>query len=255
MRRWHYLELVTYKAWMDLASEASRAYVGFLWWILEPAFYMGAFYVAFGVGLRGGGVEKALFLLAGLVPWKWFASSVQNGSLTIQNNSGLIQQVYLPKYILPWIVVITNTVKFFIILALLLVLAMLMGHGADVTWLALPVLTLVELLLIAALASLTAAVVPLLPDLRLIIDNGITVLMFLSGIFYEVGNLPPHLQAALRLNPMVPVIEGFRRAVVDHQWPEWAPLGWVALASLAVYAVAFALLQRYDRHYPKVMVG
>lgn len=255
MRRLHYLELVSYKAWADLASEASRAYVGFLWWILEPAFYMGAFYVAFGVGLRGGGVEKALFLLAGLVPWKWFASSVQNGSLAIQNNSGLIQQVYLPKYILPWIVVITNTAKFLIILGLLLLLAVLLGHGADASWLALPVLMLVELLLIAALASLTAAVVPLLPDLRLIIDNGITVLMFLSGIFYEVGTLPPRMQAVLRLNPMVPVIQGFRRVVVDHQWPEWSSLSWVALASLVIYAAAFAVLQRYDRHYPKVMVG
>lgn len=255
MRRWHYLELVIYKAWADLASEASRAYVGFLWWILEPAFYMGAFYVAFGVGLRGGGVDKALFLLAGLVPWKWFASSVQNGSLAIQNNSGLIQQVYLPKYILPWIVVITNSVKFLIILALLLLLAMSLGHGADATWLALPVLMLVELMLIAALASLTAAVVPLLPDLRLIIDNGITVLMFLSGIFYEVGSLPPRLQAGLRLNPMVPVIEGFRQVVMDHQWPKWGVLGWVVLASLLVYSMAFWVLKRHDRDYPKLMLG
>ena len=255
MRKLHYLELVLYKAMADLNAEASRAYVGFLWWILEPAFYMAAFYIAFGTGLRAGGIDKVVFLLSGLVPWKWFMSSVQNGSLTIQNNSGLIQQVYLPKYILPWIVVLTNTVKFFIILGLLLILTVSLGHSVDVTWLALPVLALVELVVIAALASLTAALVPLLPDLRLIVDNGLIVLMFLSGIFYEVDRLPHRLQHIVRANPMVAVIEGFRSVLVDHTWPDWPGLARATLVALVLYALAFWVLRRFDRDYPKHMIG
>lgn len=255
MRRLHYLELVFYKAWCDLASEASRAYVGFLWWILEPLFYMAAFYIAFGIGLKAGGTEKVLFLLSGLVPWKWFSSSVQNGSLAIQNNSGLIQQVYLPKYILPWIVVITNSAKFLIILALLLLLAVFLGHGPNLQWLALPVLVLVEFLLIAALTALTASLVPLLPDLRLIVDNGLMVLMFLSGIFYEVSSVPPKVQAVLRANPIVPVIEGYRSVLVDRTWPDWSGLVAVGIAAGAVYALAYWVLRRFDREYPKHMIG
>ena len=50
-----YLELVWYKGLADLQAEAARAYVGFLWWVLEPLLYMMAFYVAFGPGMRGGG--------------------------------------------------------------------------------------------------------------------------------------------------------------------------------------------------------
>ena len=255
MRRFRYLELVLYKGLADLNSDASRAYIGFLWWILEPLLYMGAFYVAFGLGIRGGGVDMLLFLLCGLVPWKWFSSTVQNGSDTIPINNGLIQQIYLPKYILPWVSLVTSGIKFLIILSLLLVFTVCIGHWPTLAWLALPVLVLAELLFTIAVTSLAAAVVPLLPDLGLIIDNGLIVMMFLSGIFFNMKNLPPTVRTLLEINPIVPVINGYRAVLMDGTWPAWGSLAWVVGISAIMYAVAFRILQRFDRIYPKVMVS
>jgi lipopolysaccharide transport system permease protein len=254
MRRRGYLELIWYKGMADLHAEAARAYVGFIWWVLEPLLYMAAFYVAFGLGLRGGGSHTLTFLLCGLVPWKWFSSTIQSGSNSIQANSGLIQQVYLPKYVLPWMVLVTNGMKFLIILGLLLLLVASL-HGVALSWLALPVVILVQLLLVAALASLAAALVPLLPDLSLVIDNGLLVLMFVSGVFNDVSRLPPKLAHLLSLNPMVQVIAGYRAVLLDQAWPAWDNLLWVAVFAGLLYAGARWLLQRFDRIYPKVMVG
>ncbi|HEY4126604.1 MAG TPA: ABC transporter permease [Gammaproteobacteria bacterium] len=255
MRRNNYFELIWYKGIADLHAEAARAYVGFIWWILEPLLYMAAFYVAFGMGLRGpGGGVVALSLLCGLVPWKWFSSSVQNGSGTIQANSGLIMQVYLPKYVLPGMVMVTNGIKFLIILGLLM-LAMAVAHGVALAWLALPVVVLVEMLLALALSTLAAAIVPLLPDLDLVISNGLIVMMFMSGIFSDVDRLPPALAHLLALNPMVHVIRAFRTVLLGKQWPDWLALGGVMLFSLVVYGLALLLMKRYDRIYPKLLVG
>jgi lipopolysaccharide transport system permease protein len=254
MRRHSYLELIWYKGMADLHAEAARAYVGFIWWVLEPLLYMAAFYVAFGLGLRGGGTHTLTFLLCGLVPWKWFSSTIQSGSNSIQVNSGLIQQVYLPKYVLPWMVLVTNGMKFLVILGLLLLLVAGL-HGLALSWLALPVVVLVQLLLVAALASLAAALVPLLPDLSLVIDNGLLVLMFVSGVFNDVSKLPPTLARLLSFNPMVQVIDGYRAVLLDQTWPAWDKLSWVALFSGLLYGFAWWLLRRYDRIYPKVMVG
>jgi lipopolysaccharide transport system permease protein len=253
MSRPAYIELVLYKGMADLGAEASRAYIGFIWWVMEPLLFMGAFYLAFGLGIRSGGAHMLLFLLSGLVPCKWFSSSVQSGSTIIQANSGLIQQVYLPKYILPWMVMVTNGFKFLIILGLLMLLAGF-TQGFAMSWLALPVLVAVEMLLTLALASLTAALVPLLPDLRLIIDNGLIVLMFVSGIFTDVSRLPPVIRHVLQFNPIVPVIGGFHDVFVKQVWPDWWSLGWVTVFSLALYAFAYKLLMHYDRIYPKLMI-
>ena len=255
MRKPRYFELVLYKGIADLNSEASRAYIGVLWWVLEPLLYMSAFYVAFGLGIRGGGPHMLFFLLCGLVPWKWFSSTVSNGSHTIQANVGLIQQLYLPKYILPWFVLVTTGVKFLIILSLLLLLALFAGKGITLAWLALPVLVLAEMLFALALSSFAAAVVPLLPDLGLIIDNGLIVMMFLSGIFFDVKTMSPAVRTAVEINPMVSIISGFRAVLIEGRWPDWSGLGWVFCLSAVVYAIAYAILKRFDRIYPKVMIG
>lgn len=255
MRKPRYFELVLYKGLADLNSEASRAYIGFVWWVMEPLLYMAAFYVAFGLGVRGGGAHMLFFLLCGLVPWKWFASAVSNGGHTIQNNVGLIQQIYLPKYVLPWIVLVTSGVKFLIILGLLLVLGLFAGKGITLAWVALPVLVAVEMVFAVAAGSFAAAIVPLLPDLGLIIDNGLIVMMFLSGIFFNVKTLSPTVRMLIEINPMVTIIDGFRSVLIDGQWPDWAGLGFVVCVSAVIYAIAFAILRHFDRIYPKVMIG
>lgn len=254
MFRPRYFELILYKGLADLNSEASRAYIGFVWWVMEPLLYMTAFYVAFGLGIRGGGPHMLFFLLCGLVPWKWFASSVSNGGHTIQNNVGLIQQLYLPKYILPWIVLVTSGVKFLIILSLLLLLALFTGK-VTLAWLALPLVVLAEMAFAVSAASFAAAVVPLLPDLGLIIDNGLIVMMFLSGIFFDVQKLSPAARTVVEINPMVSIIGSFRDVLMEGRWPEWAGLAWVFGLSFVIYAVAYAILKHFDRIYPKVMIG
>jgi len=122
-----YLNIILFKTWADLRAEASRAYIGFLWWFLEPLLYMAAFYVIFGLGLRMGGEGFVYFLLCGLVPWKWFSSTVNNGSRAIEAGAGMIHQVYIPKVVLPTIIVAINTVKFLMILPLLIVFLLSVG--------------------------------------------------------------------------------------------------------------------------------
>lgn len=255
MENSRYLELVWHKALAELRVEAARAYIGLLWWVVEPLLYMTAFYIAFGSGIRGGGTQAMLFLLVGLVPWKWFASSVQNSSSSLQANSGLIQQVYFPKLILPFIVVVANTIKFLIVLCILLALFMVLGKGPTIYWVALPVIVVVQFLLISAVGSLFAAIVPIVPDLKLIVDNGLIVLMFVSGLFFDIHKLPPEKAMLLGLNPLVPLMESYRAVLTNGAWPEWGSLVYLVSVSLIAYACALIIMIRYDRHYAKLMIG
>ena len=255
MENSRYLELVWHKALAELRVEAARAYIGLLWWIVEPVLYMAAFYVAFGSGIRGGGVQAMLFLLVGLVPWKWFASSVHNSANSLHVNSGLIQQVYFPKYILPFIVVVANTIKFLIVLCILLALCIVMGKGPVIYWFALPVIVLVQFIMISAAGSLCAAIVPIVPDLKLIVDNGLIVLMFVSGVFFDIHKLSPEKARLLSLNPLVPLMDCYRAVLTNGTWPEWGSLVYLVSVSLIAYACALVIMIKYDRHYAKLMIG
>jgi lipopolysaccharide transport system permease protein len=93
------------------------------------------------------------------------------------------------------------------------------------------------------------------PELKLVIDNGLIVLMFLSGIFSEINKLPPRIAAILHANPMVPLIEAYRDILLNDAWPDWAGLAWVLCLGIPVYALAFWILRRNDRAYLKLMIG
>lgn len=251
----HYFDLLIYKTYADLKSEASQTYLSFLWWILEPVLYMTVFYVVFGLLFqRGGtGIDFIPFLLCGLTVWKWFDSTVRAGANSIRANAGLMRQVYLPKILFPTITILQNSLKFIIILTILLVFLQIYGKGIGIAYLALPLLIIVELMLIAACTYILAAVVPFLPDIAQFIGNGLVMLMFMSGIFFSGESVPPAYQPYFYLNPMANLVESYRGILLLDEWPDWQPLAWIACLSSVVIWIAYRLMFRFDRIYPKLV--
>lgn len=248
-----YLDIIFFKTWADLKAEASRAYIGFLWWFIEPILYMATFYLLFGLGLRYGGDNFVYFLLCGLIPWKWFSSTVANGSRSIEANGGLILQVYLPKHILPAITVLINTVKFSIIFLLLLVFLSISGFSPTLVWVVLPILILVQFLLILTTTSLLAAMVPFVPDIKFVIENMLLLLMFLSGIFFDIEKFSPNIKAILYLNPVALLVKNYRLVLLEQQWPEASDLVYVVGISLLFGILAYYILSKFNRRYAKVV--
>jgi len=248
-----YLDIVLFKTWADLRVEASRAYIGFFWWFIEPILYMAAFYLIFGLGLRMGGEDFVYFLLCGLIPWKWFSSTINNGSKSIEAGAGMIHQVYLPKVVLPTIVVCINTVKFFLIVPILMIFLTLSGFTPGVSWFGLLAVILCQVVLIWSLTSFCAAVVPFVPDLRYVIDNGLLLLMFLSGVFFSIENLEEPIRTILLLNPVAVLLEAYRSVLLFASWPNWTGMAYVLLFASVFGAAAIWLLTALDRRYPKVL--
>ncbi len=248
-----YLQLALYRGIADLKSEASRNYLGIAWWFLEPILYTIVFYFVFAVGFRAGGEDRVAFLLCGLTVWKWLDSSVRNASMSIFVSSGLIGQVYFPKYILPVSVVLSNAFKFLIILTILCIYLFWQGYPPSAEWLWLPFLLLATLLLILAMSLLSAALVPLLPDLKFVINYGMTMLFFMSGIFFDIHAMAPELQEILVFNPIVSIVDGFRAVLVLGQAPNLAALTIIGLLAALVAGFALRMLAAYDRVYPKLV--
>ncbi|MGA7307237.1 MAG: ABC transporter permease [Rhodothermales bacterium] len=250
-----FFELIWYRATAELRAEAARAYLGIIWWIAEPVLYMAAFYLGFDTGLKRGGSAQMAFLLCGLVPWKWFATTVQHGSKAIINNGGLMHQVYIPKFVLPGIVMVANSIKFLIIFVLFLVFIVAIGKPVVLPWLGIIPVILVQFLLVGAFCTLFGALVPFMPDLQLVIDNGIIVLMFLSGVFIDISRYSPAKRHIFELNPMAVLLQQYRTVLLDGHWPDWGNLGTVMAISVVLYAAGLVVLIKFDRVYPKVTIS
>ena len=248
----NYIELVLYKTYADLRAEAERTYLGFLWWIIEPILFMGVFYVVFGLLLERGTADFVPFLLIGLTVWKWFNACLMHGALSIMGGQGLMQQVFLPKVIFPIVLILTDTVKFLLVFALLLVFLWWYGFDANPAYLALPVVMAVQLAFITALAFILAAVVPFVPDLRFVVDNLILMAFFTSGVMIPKSVIPEQYLSLFYLNPMANIIESYRDVLMYAQWPHWEALGVIAVVSLLVMVLGARLIRRFEYIYPRI---
>ncbi len=250
----NYRQFVIYGVYTDLRTEVAKRLLGFLWWIIEPVMYMAVFYLVFGLALRQGGPEYVPFLLSGMIAWKWFDGSVRQAGSSIGVNAGLIQQIYLPKSLLGLIQIFSNTFKFLIVLALFLVFLIVTGKHPTLSWLALPLVILVQLYLIIGLGLLLASLIPFAQDLKQVVDNLLMLLMFMSGIFFSPDQVPSGMRELFEFNPIVCVIQAYRAILLDGQWPDFSSLGYVLLFATPRRLMALLIFRRFERHYPKLML-
>ena len=187
------------------------------------------------------------FLLCGLVPWKWFSSTLNSGSRSIIANAGLINQVYLPKYIFPLIVVVINTFKFILVFPVLLLILIISGFELSPCWWSLLPVLVIQLLMVASCTCLLSCLVPYVPDLRYVIDNGMLLLMFLSGVFFSIDAMAPEIRSILLLNPIALLLECYREILLEGSMPNLNDLAYVIFISFLTGISAVVLLKRIDR--------
>ncbi|HET6604655.1 MAG TPA: ABC transporter permease [Xanthomonadaceae bacterium] len=246
------VELVLFKTFADLRAERERTYLGFVWWFVEPLLFMCVLVVLVEViGLRGG-PGFAQFLLAGLVFWQWYKSSISHGMSSIMQAGGLLRNVRVAPAVFPLVTVFSDTIKFALVLVVLLAVLWALGETPSASYAMLPVVLVSLLLLICGIALLLAAVVPFLPDLRFVIEPVLQAQFFVSGIFYSFDRVPPEYQKWLVLNPMIVYIEAARDIVLEHRMPALGPLlAWSAIGILLL-ATGIALTHMLASRYSKL---
>jgi lipopolysaccharide transport system permease protein len=156
--------------------------------------------------------------------------------------------------VFPFVQILADTIKFFYIFALLLVILWISGHSPHMSYFALPVVFAVALLFSAGVGFLVAAIVPLIPDLRFVIEQVLTVIMFLSGVVFSVSQVQPPLREFISLNPVAGLLEATRGILMHAQWPDWMLLGKVSLISALICAIGIAVVLHLAPRYPKLAV-
>lgn len=248
-----YIELIIYKVYADLRAETERTYLGFMWWILEPIMFMAVFYMVFGVLLGNKTEDFVAYLLIGLTCWQWLKSCLSHGAQTILTGHILMKQVHLPKIIFPIILVLTDTVKFVFVFALLLVFLWLSGYSINTHYIALPIVLFIQFLFILGFTLLLAAIVPFLPDLRFVIENVLQAIFFVSGIVFSTEIIPPAYIDLFYLNPVAALVKAYRDILLYEQYPSGFSLGFIFIVSVAAIVLSTLIIRRFEYHYPKIM--
>lgn len=248
----HFVTLVLFKALATLRSERQRTYLGFLWWFFEPLLLMLVFYIVFDVLMHRGGPDFIAVLISGIVLWQWFGKSIMNCATSVQAGLPLMRTVRVEPAVFPLATLLSDCVKFTLVLAVLIVVLMALGHPPHWSWFALVPVLIVEFLLTCGCCMIVSSLVPFMPDLRFVISPLIQGMFFLSGVFFTMDSLSPQAQEYLELNPMAVLIDSGRKILLYGHVPSMERLAVVLVEALVVLTVGIVLLRNFSSRYAKL---
>lgn len=225
--------LVNTYARLKLKSEASKTYLSYLWWLLEPALFVAAFYVAFAVILDFRTEDFVVFLVCGKIPYLWFSKSLGGGAGSIIAGRELLTNPAIRPELFPMVDYFQNTYKQTVAFVAMIGFIVLQGHFPGLTWALLPVVALAQMLLMMPLVLAAAWITALVPDVRMVINMVVLVMLFLSGIFWDINELDsPMREQVMLYNPLAFLIDAYRQVLLHQSVPDLTHL--LALAALGV---------------------
>ena len=207
----HFWALLATKIKLNLRSEVGKNQLSYAWWLLEPTLEAAVLYLVFGVFLGQGTHSFVSFLLVGLIPWTWFSRSVGNAMMSLSGAGWLLHSFRIHPAFFPLVVVGQDAIKQAVTFSFLLVALLIIGIPVKEQWLLLPIAWALQFGLVIAASCLVAALIPLLQDLKFLVNTGLLALMFASGIFYDAQSLVARKWLDIfYLNPMASLIQLYR---------------------------------------------
>lgn len=248
-----YRELLGILAWKVIAVRYKQAYLGFLWVILKPLALLAVFVLIRGVvGIDSGAVPYPLLTYAALVVWVFFQESASQGVGSVVNNEALIRKIYFPREIFPVAAVITKSVEFCVGLVMLGLLMAYYGYGPRLTMAWIPVLFGLAVLTALAISLAGSALNVYMRDVSQLVPMGLSLMMYASPIIYPLdlvrkklvveasaGAWSDFLFLLYTMNPLVGIIDGFQRATLTGEHPDFA------VVAPGMILIAFALPASY----------
>lgn len=213
---WRSRELVFWLALRDIQVRYKQTALGIAWVLLQPLVTMGVFSIVFGrlAKLPSDGVPYPLFVLAGLVPWTFFASALTNSAQSLVLNVNLLTKVYFPRLAIPIAAALASLVDLALATLLLVVATCVWGPSPTARLLALVPLMALCLAAVLGVGLWLAATNVRYRDVRYVVPFLVQLWLFATPVAYSSSLVPSRWRPLYALNPMVGVIDGYRWAVL-----------------------------------------
>jgi ABC-type polysaccharide/polyol phosphate export permease len=250
-----YRELLLNLVVRDLKVRYKNSVLGFFWSLVNPLLQVATITVVFKYILHATERDYSAYLLCAFLPWMFFQMSVLDSSMSVLYHGNLVKKTYFPREVLPVSIVLSNLVHFLLALGVFFVYRIAIGGEVLVTWLLLPVLILIQLMLNMGVAFFVSCLNVFYEDIKYVATVALNVLYFALPIMYFVE----HVQNSQRIpdwlvtllyyaNPLPLILTAYRKILLppyNTQTVHDVPFNywWLALAgatSLVIFMAGYA---------------
>lgn len=245
---YQYREMINSSIKKELDAAYRRSTLGTLWLFLNPLLQLLVYNIVFSEILQIQTENYLIFLASGLMPWIFFSSTITGGARCILNEQDIVKKNYFPREIAPISYTVTTAITMILSIIVIYVLLILLGVEINLNAIIyLPILIIIEFFFALGIVLIVSALTVYFRDMEFILGILTMAWQFLTPVMYPVDIVPEALQPIWRMNPMTPIIEGYRTIMYDQKIPSIQQLGLsmvVMLIAMILGCVVFGKLQK-----------
>jgi ABC-2 type transport system permease protein len=252
------LELLYLIAAFDFKRHYLGTALGYVWSIARPLMLFGVLLAVFTQVFRLGSdvPHYPVLLLANIVLFGFFQEATGVAVTSIAAQEGIVRKTQFPRLVIPLAVVLTTLFNLGLNLVVVLVFILAFGVTPMWTWLLVPLLLVALIVITIAVSMIVSSLYPRFRDLAIIWTVLSTVLFYASPVLYPLEKVPGTLRDVILLNPLAPLLELFRKWLIDPTAPGPVKLagGWLGLLpAVAIFvATCAAAVWVFGREAPRI---
>jgi lipopolysaccharide transport system permease protein len=248
----------------EVVGRYKGSLLGLMWSFLNPLLMLSVYTFFFAVvfksrwGITPSGVEEsktlfAVILFVGMIIHSLFSEVLNRAPMLIVSNANYVKKVIFPLEILPVISMVSALFHCVVSILILLITFFIFNEYLNWTIIFMPFVLMPLIFLTLGIAWILASIGVYARDVGQTIGLAMTVLMFLSPVFYPVSSLPIEFRPLILANPLTFIIEQMRAVVVWGEMPNWLGLFKYTIIAGLVFWLGFAWFQKTRKGFADVL--
>jgi ABC-type polysaccharide/polyol phosphate export permease len=240
---YQYRELLFSLALRDIKARYKQSFLGICWALFVPLVSMLTFSLVFTrfVEVNTKGIPYPIFAYSGLLPWTFFAASLNFSINSLVTNAGLITKIYFPREVIPIASIIANLLDFCIASIILVGLMVWYKFSFHLTLLMIPMILLIQIIFTTGLGFIFGMANLFFRDIKYVFQVLIPLWMFATPVVYPI---PEKYQWICKINPMGPIISSYRKIILDAEFPNSTQFFIACILSLIIFIVGILWFRR-----------
>jgi lipopolysaccharide transport system permease protein len=253
-----YKDLLYFMVLRDVTVIYKQSVLGFAWAIINPVFSMVVFSIVFGMlaNVPSDGIPYPLFSYAALIPWTYFANTLNASGSSLVTNATIFTKVYFPRIIIPLTPVLSKLVDFGISFLLLIAMMFYYGYPPTIKFLVLPLLILIMVITAGGIGIWTSALALQYRDVKFALTFVVPLLMYAAPVVFPASLILNKFGHTIYLlygmYPMAGVIEGFRSMIIPEKPIPWDLLVAGGIISISLLMMGLWVFGRMERKFADV---
>ena len=255
---WRYRDLLWIIVKRNFTTFYKQTILGPLWFFIQPFLSTIVFTIIFHrvAKIPTGELPPILFYMSGIIAWNYFSGCLISTSGTFTANADLFGKIYFPRIIVPISEVISGLAKFGVQLIMFLgfyFYYIAMGdeqiNPSFQTLLLLPLMIIQMAFLGQGLGMIISSLTSKYRDLSYLMSFGTQLLMYASPIVYPLSIVPEKYRYIIVLNPMTPIIEGFRQALVGKGHLDMSMFLYSLMFTITAFILGLLMFNKVEKTF------